>query len=225
MRKIWFLLSFLLFISTSLNARTGKPEIWVGLGTGYMNGIGGEVQVSLLKLSPAFPIGIHFSAGYYHQEDPGVAVDARKIFINDTTTGNDNIIEYGYNVSFLLEFSYPILKKNNLHLLGYVGASHVRHLANFDYVGGNEKFDVTTNPWGLSGGVRLGFFLTPTVLLSINGGVEFLFLDTISAHGNFYNPDGEDDNPRNDYTYDDADAAIYQPFVSPKIKIELLFKL
>lgn len=211
--------------TSALSAKGSSAEVWLGPTAGYSNGIGGGAEISLLNAVPGFPLGFHFSLGYFHQTEPGVAVDARKIFINDTTTGNDNILEYGYNIFFRLDFSYRFFQKKTLNVDGYFGVAHVRHLAHFDYQGGNEAFDVATNPWGLTLGARVYFMLTRSLMLTANAGIEYYFPDRIGAHGTFYNPNGQDDAPRAPYTYADADAAINQPLWNPRLTLAISFRL
>jgi len=225
--KRYSIITFILLLATSssLYAKTSGPRIWLGLGAGYSNGGGGAVEISALNLTPSFPLGLHFSVGYFRQDDPGLAVNARQIFINDTTTGNDNILEYGYNIFFRLDFSYPVVQKKRFTLAPFLGVAHVRYLAHFDYQGGNEAFNVTTNPWGVGGGVRFSFQLSKNTMLILNGGLDYFFESQISAHGNFYNPDGVDDNPRDPYVYADADESIKQPVWNPKITLSIAFRL
>ena len=213
------------FAVTGSTYAKGSPGFWLGAGGGYSNGLGGGLELSLLDAIPEIPIGFHFSVGYYHLNEPGVAVDARKIFINNATAGNNNILEYGYNIFFRLDFSYRVLQAKGLNIDAYAGVAHARYLAHFDYQGGNEAFDVVTNPWGATLGARVYFFLSRQLMLTLNGGVEYYFPDKISAHGNFYNPNGQDDNPRAPYTYADADAAIEQPTFSPRVSLTLSFRL
>ena len=121
--------------------------------------------------------------------------------------------------------SYPVIQKKGFALAPYLGVAHVRYLAHFDYQGGNEAFDVRTNPWGVGGGARLSFMLSKKIMLILNGGIDYFFKSKISAHGNFYNPSGVDDNPRAPYTYTDADEAIKQPALNPKITLSIAFRL
>lgn len=205
-------------------AKSGS-KIWLAPVVGYANGIGGGAELSFLNAIPSFPLGFHFSVGYFHQSEPGVAVDARKIFINDATAGNDNILEYGYNVFFRFDFSYPVYEQKGMDISAYLGVAHARYIAHFNYQGGNEAFDISSNPWGLGFGARANFSLSPSLMIIANAGFEYYFPDRISAHGNFYNPDATDDNPRAPYVYSDADGAIEQPVFIPRITLAIAFRL
>jgi hypothetical protein len=54
-----------------------------------------------------------------------------------------------------------------------------------------------------------------------SAGLDYYFSADLSGHDTLYAPDGEHVNPRNDYSYDDADAAIN----NPKLKIRFLVGL
>jgi hypothetical protein len=225
MKKYTLLILLAIFTASAISAKESSPRFWLGPIAGYSNGFGGGAELTLMKLTPAFPLSLHFSATYFYQFDPGVAIDARKIFINDATGGNDNIFEYGSNVFLRLDFSYPLYNKKGIILNAFLGIANARHLAHFDYQGGNEAFDVTTNPFGFGLGVRGYLFVSKSIILNLTAGLEYFLPDRITAHGNFYNPNGQDDNPRNDYTYASADNAIYQPTFNPRILVSLGFRL
>jgi hypothetical protein len=127
---------------------------------GTMNGFGVNAGFGLHHIAPKFPVGFDFSAGYVFQSDPGNAVEARKIFINDATGGNNNIVESG-----------------------------------------------------------TAFFI------GVETTVEYFFNTQLKGHGFFYNANNQDDNPRNNYRYGDADAAINQPLFYPRVQLLLGYKL
>jgi len=225
MRKLLTISALLLFLTPALFAKKGGTPMWLGLGGGYSNGLGGNVEISWFNVARSVPLGIHFSLGYFHQDEPGNAIEARKVFINDGTAGNDNILEYGYNIFFRLDFSYQVHRKKGLTIAPYLGVVHDRYLAHFDYQGGNEAFDVTNNPWGIGAGARFSISPSRKLILSLVLGAEYFFPSQIKAHGTFYNPDGQDDSPRQDYTYTDADNVIEQPTWSGRFTLTLSFKL
>jgi len=53
----------------------------------------------------------------------------------------------------------------------------------------------------------------------VSGGLDYYFNDTISGHDTSYSPDGENVNPRQNYTYDDANNAINQPGIEFRLMI------
>jgi hypothetical protein len=83
--------------------------------------------------------------------------------------------------------------------------------ANFKYVGGNEDFDVTSSQFGLGGGLETHFPLVPNLYMVFGAGAEYFFEGTLKGHDTSYSPDGDDVNPREDFSYSDADEAVNQP--------------
>ena len=51
----------------------------------------------------------------------------------------------------------------------------------------------------------------------LTAGLEYFFASTLTAHDTAYSPDGDDVNPREGYTYADADAAVGQPKLAPNL--------
>ena len=104
-----------------------------------------------------------------------------------------------------------------------IAAEKRKLTANFKFIGGNEDFDVTSNQWGLGIGLEGYFNITQNLQFVLAGGVDYFFAATLSGHDTKYSPDGDDVNPRNDYTYDDADDAINQLSWEPRAIIGLSY--
>ncbi len=230
MRKkiCFFLLALQPFFQPMVNAaskKTAGPNISIAALGGFFNGVGLGMEFSATQLSRSYPFGMHFGFGYFTQQNSGVATEARKIFINDNTNGNDNIEKYGKTLYLSSDLSYKIITKSDLSVSMYGGARYVRYKAHFNYQGGNEAFDVYNHTWGMGGGLRLDLKLSSKISFEINSGLDYFFPSMLIGHGNFYSPDGVDDNPRNDYTYTDADNAINQPDTNPKIFVSLKYHL
>ena len=99
----------------------------------------------------------------------------------------------------------------------YGGPRYSMFTGNFAFIGGNEVFDITSNQWGLGLGLKAYFAMGSRVDFVTSAGFDYYFASDITGHDTVYNPDGENINPRNDYTYETADDAINNP------KFELLF--
>ncbi|GAB4436411.1 MAG: hypothetical protein OHK0011_19520 [Turneriella sp.] len=115
MRSRFVSLSVLSFAVLNLPGHAA-PEKLVYAEAGTMNGFGLSAGFGLHRIAPKFPIGFDFSAGYVWQADPGNAVDARKIFINDATGGNDNIVESGSTFFLGVDALYPIVRQSVFEL-------------------------------------------------------------------------------------------------------------
>ena len=59
--------------------------------------------------------------------------------------------------------------------------------------------------------LQAGFSLVITMELVINFGYNYYTSETLYEHDTSYSPDGQDVNPREDYTFKDANEAINQP--------------
>jgi hypothetical protein len=128
---------------------------------------------------------------------------------------------YGVNVG------YQIMSSDSFHLSAFASGKQNVYSAFFVFTGGNEAFRVTTTQFGVGGGLDLVIQSEPgTTGLALGAGVEYYFKSRIDSHGTyFYTPDGTDSRPRNDYTYEDADAAINQPELRPFVHLALLIPL
>lgn len=195
-------------ITLSQNAPPNSlvPKFYGGMVFGYNGGFGGQLNFSMTSFQSGFPLSIRIGLGYTNV-DPGRPADARKIFINDATNGTPE--ENGYIWDLRLDLMVPVnlLYKSNI----YIGPRYSMFTGNFNFVDGNENFDITSNQFGLGGGIETQFLLVPNLYLVIGGGADYFFQNTLKGHDTSYSPDGDDVNPREDFTYDDADKAINQP--------------
>jgi len=182
------------------------PKIYGGLILGYNGGFGGQFDLTIGNFQGGVPLSARFGIGYTISE-PGIADSARKIFINDATNGTPEESGYGWNLRFDILFPVNILYKSDI----YFGARYSMFTANFKYVGGNEFFDITSDQFGLGAGIETQLPLVPNLYLIFSGGADYFFESTLSGHDTAYSPDGENVNPREGYSYENADNAINQP--------------
>lgn len=208
----------LLLLSTGLSAQPAPagPTLSGGVELGYYGGTGFQAFGTVSNVATGFPMNIRFAFGYTSVE-PGLSAEARQVFINDATNGIPE--EKGRQLDFRMDLLYPvkILNLQRAYLFG--GPRHARFLANFKYVGGNEDFDVKSNQWGIGSGVESYFAMSPRVDLVLHLGVDYYFESTLTGHDTAYSPDGDNSNGRDGYTYDDADNAIDQPKVEPRVML------
>jgi hypothetical protein len=197
MKRLVFLSVSFLFFSAAIiaqpvsNAFDFHPYFSGGLQAGYNGGLGFLATGTMTNFAQDFPASLRGSIGYTIS-DPGSPTDARKIFINDNTNGTPE--ESGYWWDSVL----------------YFGPRYSMFTGNFNFIGGNEFFSVTSNQFGLGGGLETAFHINHRTNFVISAGVDYFFDNNLAGHDTEYSPNGEDINPR-DYTYDDADEAINQP--------------
>lgn len=96
---------------------------------------------------------------------------------------------------------------------------------NFKYVGGNEDFDVKSSQWGFGVGLEKIYSMNERLGFSMRMGVDTFSNSILFGHDTSYNPNGEDVNPRKDFTFDDADNAINQPDVEFSFLLGIRYKL
>jgi len=176
---------------------------------GYSGGPGIHFNAMLSDLAPSFPFKMRIGLGYTSISNPGKALDARKIFINNATNGRPEEKGWLWDFRFDLQRRAPWLKLPNAYI--YAGARYVSFTGNFNFVDGNEDFNITSSHWGVGIGVTTSFAINRTFEMFVDSGLDYFFPSTLYGHDTSYSPDNENVNPREDFTYKDADNAINQP--------------
>jgi hypothetical protein len=102
----------------------------------------------------------------------------------------------------------------------------------FDYVDGNEVFDVTSTQWGAGVALENHFKMTDKLTLLLSYGLDYYLPSTLTGHDTSYSPDNDNINPeendRNDnnpFVYKDANKAIAQPAFMPRFMIGMTLNL
>lgn len=218
MRK---LILFIIFIPVALSSLETYQEVALG----YSEDLGVYMGLRLDNLSTDSPFFIQARGGYIYQKDPGNAEDARSIYINDGTGGS--IEEYGESYLLALDLGYKLSQWNGQTIEVSISGLWNHYKAHFGFIGDNEVFAVKTSAFGLGLGGALRIPLSKTQnSLMIKTTVEYYPKTLIEAHGTFYyTPSGDDDNVRNDYTYEDADGAINQPEFRFSVLVGFLYKI
>lgn len=193
-----------------------KPRVSVGVRAGYNAGVGIEGYGILSNFAQGFPLAVRLGISRTAVQ-PGSAWDARRVFINNNTNGEPE--KKGRTLDVKFDFLAPVSLLSLPRTYAYAGVRRASFSGNFRFVGGNEDFDVTSTQWGLGAGLESYFPISSRVDLVVNGGLDHFFAGTLSGHDTSYSPDGEDINPREDYAYSDADAAIGQPKWEPVLML------
>jgi hypothetical protein len=185
---------------------------------GFQGGPSLQAFVQVQDFAQGLPIKARFRVARTLVE-PGSAPDARRIFINDATNGTPQ--KKGHTLDLGVDGLYPLGRRTYL----FAGMRHTRFTANFNFVGGNEDFDVTSAQWGLGGGMEASFPMSPKMDLILSAGGEYFFPARLTGHDTSYAPDGDNVNPRKDYTYADAEAAVNQPTWRPAGVVGISYRL
>lgn len=212
-RPVTTFVSLLLF-SSGLVA----TERMGGLQVGYGQDFGFMVNSTISDFAQGFPWDARFGFGYTSL-DPGDALAARRIFINDGNNGTPQEGGTAWDLRLDLLRSFEFFEKSETFY--FLGVRYSNFTADFKYVGGNEEFEVKSTQWGLGAGIESHHPLlnTDKVDLVITAMVDYYQESALSGHDTSYDPDGSDVNPRRNYTYGDADAAISQPKLVPRVMI------
>ncbi len=195
-----------------------SPSMSVGGMLGYQRGFNLQLFGVARDFAQGLPLQARVRLGRTGVE-PGSAADARRVFINNATNGTPK--ENGRTWDLGLDGLYPV--GDRTHFFG--GLRYSRFKANFKYVGGNEDFDVTSNHWGLAAGLETSYSMGERTSLVLSGGTEYFFSSRLTGHDTSYSPDGDNVNPREDYSYSDADDAVGQPTFRPILLVGVSYKL
>ena len=135
---------------------------------------------------------------------------ARKVFINQNTGGDEDeqssggVLDFGMNAVYPLNQNYGPVK-----FFVFGGPRYSHYDVRWDYVGGDEDFDIVANSWGLGGGLRGIMPLNKNFSAVMQLGVDYYFPTSIYGHDATYYPNDSNINARNNgagYTYTYADA-------------------
>ena len=220
--KSFILILLIISVTGSLNSQTytsnfsSSPHFYGGIVTGYNGGFGVQINGSVSNFARNFPLSARIGIGYT-STDPGKPSEARKVFINNATNGIPE--KSGWIWDFRMDLLYNIKLFSLYKSYLFAGVRYSMFTANFKFIGGNEFFDVTSNQWGLGGGLESYFGLGSNIDLVITAGADYYFSGTIKGHDTEYSPDGESINPRENYTYDDADNSVNQPKILPRVMV------
>ncbi len=208
-------------LATALSALQPFHEV----STGYYGDLGAGLAIRLEEPEKGFPFFLQGRGAYVYQLDPGNATEARHIFINDNEGGN--VEKYGESYLLALDLGWKWKEFDKVSVEFTLSGLWNYYQAHFAFIGNNEAFTVTSAPLGVGvgGAMRMKMSKTPNFLL-IKGGAEYFPKTRLDAHGTyFYTPDGEDDRPRNAYTYEDADSVVNQPEFRVYLQAGILYSI
>jgi len=174
------------------------------------------------------PIGAEVELGY-SWTPAGNGILARRVFINDNTGGNDDaqssggFLDLGINATYLLPQTYGPVK-----FYAFAGPRFGRYDVRWDYVGGDEDFDITSWVFGLGGGIRGVMPLGKQINAVLQLGIDYYPRSSIYGHDATYYPNNSNVNARtNDqgytYTYQDAENATTVPHIRPRVMVGIQF--
>ena len=191
-----------------------------GLSFGYRAGLSFRGSGGFSNFAQGFPLSVDFSIAYA-SVDPGEPFPARRIFIADATNGTPE--KSGTTWAFALDFLYNLNLRGPRAIYVFAGPRYAMFDGHFHYVGANEEFDVTSNPWGVGLGMKGLFAISGKVDLTLSAGVDDYFDTSIHGHDTTYNPDDQNVNAHENFTYRDAKAAVKTPRFQAVLLIGLTY--
>jgi hypothetical protein len=214
-----FVLTLLLFMGVIVSR---AADFSVGGLVGYKGGLGFRATGTVFDFAREFPLAIEIGIGY-SIHDPGIATDVRRIFINEATNGTPEKSGYAWDFRFDFLYHTRMLGVERAYLYG--GVRYSLFTGNFDYVGGNENFDITSNQVGIGLGLKTLFPMSNRVDFVLTAGLDYHFAAALKGHDTTYAPDNDNVNPREDFVYADADAAVNQPKLQPVLMLGVNVRL
>jgi hypothetical protein len=195
-----------------------------GLQVGYGQGPGFMLSTTVSEFAQGFPWDVRFGF-VYSSLDPGDPRAARRTFINDGNNGTPQEDGSSWDLRLDILFETDLFPKSNTYL--FAGPRYSRFTGSFKYVGGNEQFDVTSRQWGVGAGIegRYPFLELKKTDLVVSAILDYYLEDSLSGHDTVYSPSGSNVNPRRSYNYGDADAAINQPKLVPRVMVGINYAL
>jgi len=159
----------------------------------------------------------------YLSLDPGDAPLAREVFVNNATDGTPE--KSGHRWDLRLDARYHVKGGRLAGAWFCFGPRLSLFRGTFDFVGGNETFDVTTNQPGVGAGFEELYAIGPRTNLAIGAGADWYAAASFTGHGSTYGPDGTLVDTKEHYSYADADRAIGQPRFAPRVTVGLQHRL
>jgi hypothetical protein len=221
-----YMIAILMAAMTSASAHA--MEKYDILMAGYYKGPSVSGTIGLANLFENVPIGAEIDLGY-SWTPAGDGTLARRVFINDNTGGDEDeqssggVLDFGMNAVYPLNQTYGPVK-----FFAFGGPRYSHYDVRWDYVGGDEDFDIVANSWGLGGGLRGIMPLGKGFSAVMQLGVDYYFPTSIYGHDATYYPNDSNVNARTNnqgytYRYADAVSATTVPHLRPRVMVGIKF--
>lgn len=195
-------------LASTAVAGAAAPHRSAAVELGATTGFGARADFTLHDFTRDLPLSLRAGIGYAGR-DAGDPLAARRVFINNNTNGTPD--ESGHSWQLRLDVVRPVGRLGLAPVNLGVGVRKAYFTGTFDYIGGNENFDVTCRPWGLGFALDTAFAVGRATSLTFAAGLDRYFGATMEGHDTAYSPDGSAINAQEDYAWADADDAINQP--------------
>jgi hypothetical protein len=199
-----------------------EPRLFTGsMQVGYFHGANVHFAGTFDNFAGGFPFAVRFGVGHAWSA-AGDALLARRVFIDNNTNGTPKSSATVWDAR--LDLLYPMKVLSLQRSKVFAGVRRTRYSGYFEYVGGNETFNVEGTQWGVGGGVEAAFSISPLVDMTFSVGADQYFKGELYGHGSYYRPNGDDVDPTGNYTWKDADAAANQPVFETRFLVGLAYR-
>lgn len=201
------------------DAASGRARWSWAAETGFDGGPGAVASLECAEFARGIPFALRFGAGYAGRS-PGDGILARAVFINNNTNGT--LVQNGHRWSYRLDAVVTPERGLLQGMRWSAGPRLSRFTAHFDYVDGNEEFDVTSHQWGVGAMLEKSWPIGAGSRFALSAGADWFFGAALAGHGTTYSPDGTTVNPHEDFGWGDADEAIHQPKFEPRVLLGIV---
>lgn len=201
-----------------LSAPSFAADTHTSIALGYSTGLNIQATAGILNFAQGFPLGLEFGVAYA-QVDPGDAIRARRIFIANATNGTPE--KSGQTWTINMDFVYQMVAVGPRGIFLLAGPRYAMFDGTFRYVGANEEFDITSHRWGLGLAAKGIFAINSRVDFVLSAGIDQFFKAALHGHDTTYSPDDENVNPKETFTFSDANTAVNAPKLQPHFLIGL----
>jgi hypothetical protein len=188
---------------------------------GYFSGVELITSATFANFANGFPFAVRLGFGY-SWASAGDEWMARRVYIDNNTNGTARSHAKIWDGRFDLMFPVDWLSLERTSV--FAGVRRTKFTASFEYIDGDETFDVNTFQWGLGGGVETAFALSPRVDMTFSLGVDYFFRSELSGHDSYYYPNDINNDGIGTYTYKDADAAVSNPDLNTRLMTGIAYR-
>jgi hypothetical protein len=191
-----------------------------GVSLGLKGGFSYRGSFGITDFARGFPFGLELSVTRA-SVDPGNALRARRIFVNQNTNGTPE--KEGSLWDLRMDFMYNLRLQNVKGFYLYAGPRVSYFTGDFAFIDGNEDFEVTSTQWGIGVGAKGVFSISQVVDLTLSAGLDGYFPAAMYGHSTTYSPDDNNVDPKENFTYKDAAAAVNTPRIQPVLLMGLAY--
>ena len=216
------ILPAVLVVTAALALPAVAGAFHTGLNVGYTGGLGLHGTGTFTNFTRDLPLSARLTLGY-NKAGAGDPYAARANFINDNTNGDPEKSASTWQARFDLMF--PAFTLGPQQLFFFAGPRYASYTAHYNFVGGNEIFDIKSSPWGAGVGLESWFVVSDRTDFVLQAGFDWYADSKLHGHDTAYLPSGDHINPRDGYDYGTADAAIDQPKYELLLMMGLRFRM